>query len=513
MKLAGKSAFVLLGLLSSIQALSRSNIKQTPIPLPSNNAISSKFSSWLSAFNTADEDRISDFYSTNYDEERCFGKKICMATTTTSPAHLAQFANWTGGFELMDLESTPNDTTITVLLRQKTDVFPPCYFRTTMAIDQNKPGQPISSLDIFPVMAPLKFIPKDDPDWDAYEKALQPLNPFRRERLIGDISNVLRQQHVYPDQAEEKVAIIFNNLKNGEYDSITDNEEFGMRLTIDLGKSTSSSFSGPQIGFNEPSWLLESSREAEEKQMQTMILERDKYFKEVGYGFGNITLDTETIPSKTIATLPIAELFELNVPGVLSATTVKMNSIADADVVILDLRSCLGVDEDIVAYILSYLFDEPKTLTKSIDRNGVVHKTTSFIPISEIPRGRKPYGGQKPIYVLTNRSTRWQAELLAYSLQAYQRAVIVGEEVATAGWAGPHGTRVELCEDVFGKGWWGMWLQTLRTVHLATGSDWSEGGVKSDVVVEKNGDARLAAIEFEKGRIEREGLERQDELK
>jgi hypothetical protein len=38
--------------------------------------------------------------------------------------------------------------------------------------------------------------------------------------------------------------------------------------------------------------------------------------------------------------------------------------------------------------------------------------------------------------------------------------------------------------------------------------------VKSDVVVEENVDARLAAIEFEKGRIEREeGLEKQDELK
>jgi hypothetical protein len=510
MKLASGSAFILLGLLSSIQALPRSNIKQTPIPLPSNNAISSKFSSWLSAFNTADEDRISDFYSTNYDEERCFDKEMCIATTTTSPAQVAQFANWTGGFEIMDLESTPNDTTITVLLRQKTDVFPPCYFRTTMAIDQNKPGQLITSLDIFPVMTPLKFIPRDDPNWDAYEKALQPLNPFRRERLIGDIIKVLRQQHVYPDQAEEKVAIIVNNLKNGEYDSITDNEEFGMRLARALDKSASSSFSGPQISFNEPSWLLKSSREAERKQM---ILERDKYFKEVGYGFGNITLDTETIPSKTIATLPIANLFQLNFPGVLSATTVKMNSIADADVVILDLRSCVGIDEDIVAYILSYLFDEPKVLTKSIDRNGVVHKTTSFIPISELPRGRKPYGGQKPIYVLTNRFTSGQAELLAYSLQAYQRAVIVGEDEATAGWVGSHGTRVELCEDVFGKGWWGMWLQTLRTVHLATGSDWSEGGVKSDVVVEEHGNARLAAIEFEKGRIEREGLERQDELK
>jgi len=249
--------------------------------------------------------------------------------------------------------------------------------------------------------------------------------------------------------------------------------------------------------------------------MQEKNLERDEYIKEHGYGFGNITLDTETIPSKTIATLPFTDLYELDLPGVLFATTEKMNSIADADILILDLRSCFGAEENIVAYILSYLFDEPKALTKTIDRNGTVHNTTSTIPISELPRGIKLYGGQKPIYVLTNRWTRLQAELLAYSLQVYQRAVIVGEEVPTAGWAGPRRTTVELCEDVFGKGWWGIWLQTLRTVHLATGSNWLRGGVKSDVVVEENGDPRLAAIAFEKRRIEREkGLEeKQDELK
>jgi hypothetical protein len=514
MKHVAGSAFVLLGLISSIQALPRSNIKPTPIPLPSNNAISNKFSSWLSAFNTADEATINDFYSTSYNESCSEDVENCKPKFMASPAILAQFANLTGGFELVDLESNPNDTTITVLLRQKTDVSYPRYFRTSMAIDQDKPEQPITSLEILPVTTPLKLIPKDDPNWNDYEKALQPLTPFRRERLIEDIINVLRQQYVYPDQVEEKVAIIINNLKNGEYDSITDNQEFGMRVSKDLGNNTSRVFSGPHIGFHEPSWLLEGSREAEKKQMQKRILERDEHIKEIGYGFGNLTFDTETIPSKTIGTLSITQLFELNLPGVLFASKVNMESIADVDILILDLRNCFGVDDKIVAYILSFLFDEPKDLTKSIDRHGVVHNTTSIIPISGLPRDIKLYGGKKPIYVLTNQYTTWEAESLAYSLQAYQRAVIVGEDASTAGWAHPRKTMVELCEDVFGKGWWRMWIQTLRTVHLAKGSDWENVGVRSDVVVEATGDARLAAIEFENRRIEREeGIERQDELK
>jgi hypothetical protein len=435
MKLAAGLELLLLSFISSIQALSRSNIKQTPIPLPSNNAISNKFSSWLSAFNTADEDTINSFYSTNYDESttNCSEDgKYYNATFMASANQIASFANWIGGFELVDLESN-HDTNITVLLRQKTDVSPPGYFRMSMAIDPGKPGQPIVSLDISSVMTPLKLIPNDDPIWNDYEKALRPLTPFRRGRLIGDIVHVLRQQYAYPDQAEEKVAIILNNLKNGEYDSITDNKEFEMRVSQDLDIGNFFPFNRLHISFHEPSCLIEGFHEAEQKQMQEINLERDEYIKEDGYGFGNITLDTETIPSKTIATLPITRLYELDLPGVLFATTEKMNSIADADILILDLRSCSGFEANIVAYILSYLFDEQKALTESIDRNGKVHNTTSTIPSSELPRGRKLYGGQKPIYVLTNRWTRWQAELLAYSLQAYQRAVIVGEEVPTAG--------------------------------------------------------------------------------
>lgn len=112
MKLVVGSALVLLSLLSSIQAIPRSKLKQTPIPLPSNNPISNKFSSWLSAVNTADKDTISDFYSTNYNEKPSEdGEKCCIAKIGTSPAELAELANWTGGFDLVDLESNPDDTT------------------------------------------------------------------------------------------------------------------------------------------------------------------------------------------------------------------------------------------------------------------------------------------------------------------------------------------------------------------------------------------------------------------
>ncbi len=79
---------------------------------------------------------------------------------------LAQYADWADGFELMDVESKPGDTTITGLLREKTEFSLRPYLRTSMTIDQNKPGQPITSLKLFHVTTPLEFIPKDDPNWN-----------------------------------------------------------------------------------------------------------------------------------------------------------------------------------------------------------------------------------------------------------------------------------------------------------------------------------------------------------
>lgn len=426
-------------------------------------------------------------------------------------------ANWTGGFEIADLESTHDDTSLAVLLQMKDDHSYGRYFRANMAIDQEKPGQPITKLDLFPVTTPLKMIPKNDPNWEVYEKALQPLTLSRKEVLLQEITRVLGEQYVYPEQAQEMISILFDNLKNGKYDTIASNDEFALRLVRDIMNGAENRFGGMYIVFIEPSYLRPSSDEQEKKH----LLEMQKYIEEVGYGFGNITFDTEAIEGKTVATLPMTHFFELDQPGMLDAAAEKMNSVADADVLILDLRNCFGRSAETAAFVMSYLFDEPKGLTRSIDRNGIVQNSTSTLPIDKLPKDAKIFGGQKPVYVLTNNRTMHEAEMAAYSLQAYGRAVVVGETAATEGWGHPREERFEIGEQVFGKGWWSMYVETLRFVHDATGTDWDQVGVKSDVMVDEtvveehcHHKARLAAIAFEKEKIERnKEIERQDELK
>jgi hypothetical protein len=513
MKDIARSALAVLGLLSGTQA--RSIAKQAAISLPSNNLISTKFSSWLSAFNTGDEATILDFYSTSFPEHNATQEDdMSLAKGILSPTQLTRMANWTGGFELVDLESSPDDdTAITVLLQDKRKFIRPGfrYFQASMAIDDSKPGQPITKLDLFPVPTPLKMIPLDDPKRERYEKGLQPLTPELRTKLIQNIVKVLREQHINAEEGKAKIAILERNLRDGNYDTFVDSNEFHMRLTADIRNTSSEGTDGVYINFGEPDQYNE-----EEGAEEDFFFDKDVYFEATGYGFGNVSFDTAALPGKTIATLPIAQLFGLEERGVRDAARAKMNSMAEADVLILDLRNCFGLFADTAAFILSYIFDEQRPLTKLVDRDGKTQNFTETVKVEEMrAMGCTSFGGRKPVYVLTNNRTMLHAEMIAYSVQKYGRGVVVGEQESTMGWARPMEVRVELCEDEFGKGWWGMFLQTLRLVHVATGWDWQDVGVRSDVVVEETvvdehcrHKARLAAIEVERNK----GIERQDEL-
>lgn len=507
-------------LFSLIQA--RSIIKQTTITLPSNNLISNKFSSWLSAFNTADEATILSFYSTNVSEASSTSDEdICWAKGLVSPTQLARMANWTGGFEPVDLEFNPNDDTeITVLLQEKGPDVRKGYFRASMAIDDEKPGQPITKLDLFPVATPLKMIPLDDPRREVYEKGMQPLTTSLREKLIHAIAKVLREQYVYPQQAEEMIAVLEKNLENGEYDALTDSNDFSYRLQADLKKSSNEiSERSVYTYYHEPFPLPEKSITAEDEEENKT--EMQKHLESNSYGFGNVSFDTKALPGKTIATLAISGLFQLEL--VLDTAREKMNRVSEADVLILDLRNCFGISADTAAFVLSYLFDTRWKLTSEVDREGKVRSTSSTMSTEEMSAmgimKENRFGIWKPVYVLTNEWTTRDAELIAYTIQQSGRGVVVGEQETTGGWAESWGESVDLLEEVFGDGWWTMYVRTVRLVHEVTGSNWDVTGVKSDIVVNETVEeehcrhkARLAAIEYEKKK-EIERAQWQDELK
>lgn len=105
------------------------------------------------------------------------------------------------------------------------------------------------------------------------------------------------------------------------------------------------------------------------------------------------------------------------------AIAAAMDLLADIEVLILDLRKCIGGEPSAVAFVISYLWDEEPTQVTGLRqrREGIRQSwTLGYVP------GRR-FGKAKPVYVLTSAATFSGGEAVAYDLQQLGRATLVGE--------------------------------------------------------------------------------------
>jgi Peptidase family S41/N-terminal domain of Peptidase_S41 in eukaryotic IRBP len=104
--------------------------------------------------------------------------------------------------------------------------------------------------------------------------------------------------------------------------------------------------------------------------------------------------------------------------------TAAMSLLATTDVLIIDLRHCLGGEPAMAAFLISYLWDhEPAQLTGLRERGDNQVKQAWTLPY--VP-GRR-FGKDKPVYALTSATTFSGGEQLSYDLQQLGRATIIGE--------------------------------------------------------------------------------------
>lgn len=143
-------------------------------------------------------------------------------------------AKLTGGFDIADVESVLDPSTIVVVMVEKTR---PQYARATMVVDVSKDIYPVTKFDIGPIITPIKFIRKDDPRRPRYEKALQSLTADTRRAVINATAEVLRDQYIILDTIEAMISALESHYKNGDYNNITESEKFAARLTKDLHSS------------------------------------------------------------------------------------------------------------------------------------------------------------------------------------------------------------------------------------------------------------------------------------
>jgi hypothetical protein len=377
-------------------------------------------------------------------------------------------ARISGGFEIAEIEDSTSSSSITVLLKEKSY---DRYLRASMEVDASNT---VTSFKIQVINTPLDFIAKDDPRRESYEKALQPLTSSLREELMEELTRLIRDHYVLPEVGETITTFLQKHLEDGEYGGYKKSEDFAARLLKDL-----QSFDAHMlIFFQEP---------PPEMKMEDLP-KPDIPFT----GFGNVSIDTTSVPGKRIASLPINAFIPSDSEEARKKISETMSSISDADALIIDLRANRGGRPETVSYILSFLLPGgPVHILDFVDHDGVVKQSFHTLGLGELPDDAKVFGKEKPVYVLTSKETVSGGEDMAYALQGFGRAMVVGDE-RTAGAANVWDKVRWIGEERFGK-WWMVGIPGLRPVSKATGGNWEGTGVRSDVVLGNGEDAEDVA--------------------
>jgi hypothetical protein len=173
---------------------------------------------------------------------------------------------------------------------------------------------------------------------------------------------------------------------------------------------------------------------------------------------------------QTIQTRPIAYV-KLNgfasAPACGAITTRAMQSVNDADALILDLRDNGGGFGETALHVAGYLFDRPAFFYDPRPNSPVPSHTASPVPGNTL--------ADKPVYVLTSSRTQSAAEYFAYNLKMLKRVTLVGEKTAGR----QHSGAFHRLTDDFGMGI----QETARPANPFPIKGWEAIGVEPDVKV------------------------------
>jgi len=282
------------------------------------------------------------------------------------------------------------------------------------------------------------------------------ITPAERQAAIDGALTALKANYVFPETAAKMEQAIRDRVAKGEYGALTSAKALADKLTKDLQEVSRDKHLHVMYDANGVPDRPGDGRSAED-------LERARgWLQRVNFGFEKV----ERLPGN----IGYVEIRGFVPPRLGAGTaTAAMSFVAHADALIVDLRRNNGGEPAMIAYVLSYLFDEATHLNDIYERP--TDRTQQFWT-SEVPG--PSYGGTRPVYVLTSARTFSGGEEFAYNLKTLKRATIVGE--TTGG--GAHPTNAHRIGERFMIG-----VPFARAINPITGTNWEGTGVAPDVAV------------------------------
>ncbi|WP_328932023.1 MULTISPECIES: S41 family peptidase [unclassified Streptomyces] len=269
--------------------------------------------------------------------------------------------------------------------------------------------------------------------------------------VIDETARLLTEHYVFPETAEQLVALLHRRLSEGAYD-VDDAEEFARLVTADLQSANG----------DRHLRLKHHADPVPPKQGAANLAAIRRDFDTSLGGAPRVELLNGGVAVLELAPM----LFPLEWAAEPLSAALTLASRAQA--LIIDLRANRGGDPDAVAFVCSYLLDERTHLNSMYWRAG--DRTEQSWSLPHVPGTR--FGGTKPLYVLSSTDTFSAAEELAYDLQQLGRATVVGER--TRGGAHP-------CEGWTVHPHLEATVPVGRAVNPVSGTNWEGTGVQPDV--------------------------------
>jgi len=382
---------------------------------------------WLDAFNSGDRAQL-EAYCKKYDPKQ-------------TPDRMLSFRGQTGGFELLQILKSERLHLEFVVKERDSDT------------------RAIGSLDIKdaepPQVAELGL--RALPPGGSLSDVTFDIDAATRSRVIDGAIAQLNESYVFPETAQKMEDALRAHQKHGDYDSITNGSTFAAKLTDDL--ETVSHDKHLHVNYSP---VKMPDRPADAKPGPEEIAQYHKQMEQVNCGFDKV--------EHLGGNIGYVKFDFFADPDLCGPTAVAaMNFIAHVDSVIFDLRENGGGDPKVVAFITSYLFDQPTHLNDLWTRKD--NSTQQFWTLPYVPGKRL---ADAPVYVLTSKETFSGGEEFCYNLKNLKRATLVGE--TTGGGAHPvSGHRID---DHFMIG-----VPFARAINPISKTNWEGTGVEPDVKV------------------------------